>query len=111
MMLLVASVLASLLGGAHIALKYSAGAEGIARFALIGLALGLFVLVFGAYATALKHLDIGRLYPIYTGLSVALVYMAGVMLFKEPLTARSLAGCLLVVVGIYLLGGRHGPAG
>jgi multidrug transporter EmrE-like cation transporter len=43
------------------------------------------------------------LFPIYTGLTLVLVALVGVLLFGERLSAAQAAGIVLIVVGVFLL--------
>lgn len=51
-------------------------------------------------AVAVKKLDIGVIYAIWAGCGVALVTVAGVILFGETLTFTKLAFIFLILVGV-----------
>ena len=51
-------------------------------------------------AVAVKKLDIGVIYAIWAGAGVALVTLAGVMLFGEPLTLTKVFFISLILVGV-----------
>ena len=60
-------------------------------------------------ALCLKSLDVGTAYAIWAGTGTALVCIAGIFLFKEPMTAikaMSLALVILGVVGLHWAEGR-----
>lgn len=70
----------------------------------------LLSVVFLALAT--KKMEIGVAYATWAGAGVTLIAAAGVVYFKEPLTAMKAASIALVVLGIVGLqvagGGHHG---
>ena len=41
-------------------------------------------------------------YP-FTALTFALVYLAGALLFGEPVTIRAIAGVILILSGLFLI--------
>ena len=60
-------------------------------------------------ALCLKSLDVGTAYAIWAGAGTALISIAGVFLFTEPMTAikaMSLALVILGVVGLYWAEGK-----
>jgi multidrug transporter EmrE-like cation transporter len=75
------------------------------RAALTLGAIALYGVVFFYYAALLETLPLSKLYPVYTGLSVAMVFASGVVVFKEPWSLRSLVGLVLLVAGVALVGG------
>jgi multidrug transporter EmrE-like cation transporter len=101
--------LALLLTGAQVLFKIFATSRGarpgpeLQQLVPLFGALALYVIVFVLYAQALRKLELSLLYPTYTALSVLLTYFAGIVLFREQLTLRALAGCLLLVAAIYLI--------
>jgi small multidrug resistance pump len=72
----------------------------------IGIALALFGLTFFGYLIALRILPISSLYPIYTALSLALVFAAGIVFFNESISAAKAVGVVLIVLGVILVSGR-----
>ncbi|MBT9136615.1 MAG: Multidrug resistance protein EbrB [Firmicutes bacterium] len=66
-------------------------------------ALALYMIVFVAYAYALRSISISFLFPVYTGLSVVLVFLLGALLFGEKISVKSVAGCVLIVTGIVFM--------
>lgn len=55
----------------------------------------------------LKFLPLHVAYPVTVGLAILGVQVVGAaLLFHEPIAARQWAGTLLVVLGIFLIGGR-----
>ena len=60
-------------------------------------------------ALCLKSLDVGMAYAIWAGVGTALISIAGVFLFKEPMTvikAVSLAFVILGVAGLHWAAGK-----
>lgn len=104
--------------GALLAIGVAAAqaAGGVAPFA--GVASVAWALVAGAFeqlyflglARALEHGPLGPVYTISRGGAVVVVYPLSVALFAEPVTAASLAGSGLVVVGLVLSGLRTSGA-
>lgn len=108
--LLNAVFLAVLLTASHGIMKWIASNAhgGIARAALdhwlaLSVALGVYVFLFAYYLYALRVFQISVLYPVYTGLSVVLVFLLGVMYFGETITGVKILGCILVVLGVVLV--------
>lgn len=62
--------------------------------------LGMVIWVF-----ALSKSPLTVVYP-FTALTFVLVYLAGLLIFKEAFSIRSLAGVLLIVSGLYLVVSR-----
>lgn len=59
---------------------------------------------------ASKKMDIGVCYAIWAGCGVALISVAGMVYFKEPVTVLkigSLAAIVAGIVGLQLAGGGH----
>ncbi len=60
-------------------------------------------------ALSLKSLDVGTAYAIWAGAGTALISIAGVFLFKEPVTVIktiSVAFIILGVIGLHLAEGK-----
>lgn len=102
--------LAVLLTASHGIMKWisSNAHSGIPRAALdhwlaLGVALGIYVFLFAYYLYALRVFQLSVLYPVYTGLSVVLVFLLGVLYFGETITEAKIAGCILVVLGVVLV--------
>lgn len=71
--------------------------------AVIVVALFLYAGVFVWYLHALRSFDMAVLFPVYTGLTLVLVALAGVLLFGERLSGWQGAGIVLIVGGVFLL--------
>lgn len=66
--------------------------------------LAIYGLVFFYYILVLRSSPVSTLYPVYTGLSVLLVMLAGRTLFAEPLGSGQLLGAAFILLGIVLMG-------
>lgn len=71
----------------------------------IGLAIGLYVFIFFYYTYILRTVHINILYPIYTGLSIVLVFLMGAVFFKEPVSGFQIIGVFVILLGIGLVSG------
>jgi len=75
------------------------------------------VLIFVTYVAstafltlALKGIDLGYAYAIWSGLGTAMIMVIGVVIYHEPVTAIKLVSVFLIVagvVGLNLSGGGH----
>jgi small multidrug resistance pump len=54
-------------------------------------------------ALALRHLNVGVVYAIWSAVGTAAVSIAGVLLFGERVTWQAIAGMLLIVIGVVVL--------
>lgn len=113
--LLNALFLAILLSFSHGLLKWVSthGGEGhwqaIARhWWVLGGAMSVYVFIFFYYTYVLRQVSLNILYPVYTGLSIVLVFAMGVVMFKEPYSWQNVAGCILIIAGIFLVSGTRG---
>lgn len=75
-----------------------------AQWPLILLAIGLYGFVFFYYILVLRSSPVSTLYPVYTGLSVLMVLLAGRFLFQEVVTPYQVAGAGFILLGIVLMG-------
>ena len=73
--------------------------------------LGLYGLGTVLWIWCLSRLNLTVVYP-FTALTFVLVYLAGALALKEPVTTRALVGVALILAGLFLVtssGGRgHG---
>jgi small multidrug resistance pump len=58
---------------------------------------------FGLLSLALKRLDLGVAYAIWSGLGTAAVALIGIVALKEPLTAAKIVGIVLIIGGVVSL--------
>ena len=61
-------------------------------------------------ALCLKSFDVGMAYAIWAGTGTALVSIAGIFLFKEPMTAIKAVSLALVILGVVGLRWAEGKA-
>lgn len=104
-------LLSSLLASSNGLLKWSAQHVNDEPFSIlskhslgIGASLGIYGVVMLLYIYVLRSQDITKLYPAYTGLSILLVLLIGVIFFHEKLAKLQISGCLLIIAGVYLIG-------
>jgi small multidrug resistance pump len=88
-------------------MKYSEGftkiVPSIIMFVFYGLSLS-------ALTLALKNIEIGVAYAIWSGLGTALITMIGIFLFKESVTALKIISIVIIIIGVIglnLSGGIH----
>ncbi|MET4478410.1 multidrug efflux SMR transporter [Bradyrhizobium sp. F1.13.3] len=94
-------VIAGLLDvGWAISMKY---AEGYTRSGWSVVSLVLLVAFVVLLGRALKVLEVGVAYSVWTGIGAAGTFVMGVALFGEALSAMKLAGIALVLMGIVAL--------
>lgn len=65
---------------------------------------------FTMLSLALKKIDVGVAYAVWSGVGTALIATIGVLWFKEPLTAFKVGFLALIIVGVVGLnlgGGTH----
>ncbi|MEO6749325.1 MAG: hypothetical protein ABI294_07030 [Casimicrobiaceae bacterium] len=70
---------------------------------IVFVALALYGGVFIWYLHALTHFEMSQLFPLYTGLTLILVAVVGVVLFHERLAPVQVGGIVLIVGGLFLL--------
>ncbi|GEM_PF-386481 len=102
-----AILLASFLASSHGLLKWVSIQPGgnywmllLRQWPVVLLALAIYGFVFFYYIFVLRGSPVSILYPVYTGLSVALVTLVGVMFFEESLQPLQLMGAVMIVGGI-----------
>jgi quaternary ammonium compound-resistance protein SugE len=94
-------VIAGLLDvGWAIAMKYAEGYTRVGWTVASLVLLAAFVVLLGR---ALKVLEVGVAYSVWTGIGAAGTFVMGVVLFGEALSAMKLAGIALVLLGIVAL--------
>lgn len=87
-------------------LKASNGFKNL--FPSLGVIIG-YGIAFYALSLTLKTLPIGVAYAIWAGLGTALTALVGIMIYKEKVNGKKLAGITLIIGGVILLniGGAH----
>ena len=84
--------------------------EGFSKVVPSILMLVLYSLSLGALTLALKKIDVGVAYAVWSGVGTALIATIGVLWFREPATAFKVISLILIiagVVGLNLSGGTH----
>ena len=51
----------------------------------------------------IKRFDLSYIYPIITGITQILVVIAGIIIFKEKISAFGIGGFALIIIGVILL--------
>lgn len=109
-----ASLLALLLASSHALLKWvSMQAHDnylqllLTQWKGIVVSLGIYGFVFFYYIVVLRSSPVSTLYPVYTGMSVLLVLLAGRLLFAEPVSGLQVLGASFILVGIFLMGANQ----
>lgn len=84
--------------------------DGFSRLGYAAATIVLYLLSVIFLSLAMKKLDLGIAYAIWAGSGVALIAIAGVILFKEPFSLAKALSIGLIVTGIVglQLGGAHG---
>ncbi|MCX4219531.1 MULTISPECIES: multidrug transporter [unclassified Pseudomonas] len=67
------------------------------------LGLGLYGAAFLLYAAALARLPLNIAHPVLTAGAVATVAVSSVVIFREPFHTTTIAGIVLVIVGVFLI--------
>lgn len=62
-----------------------------------------YAVAFALLAQALKRIEVGVAYAIWSGLGTALITLVGIVLLGESATAVKLGGIALIVAGVVLL--------
>lgn len=55
---------------------------------------------FSIMAFALKRIDVGVAYAIWSGVGTALISAIGIIYFREPATTLKLASIVLIIIGV-----------
>ncbi|MGG1660768.1 DMT family transporter [Brevibacillus sp. NRS-1366] len=71
-----------------------------------------YVLCFSSLSMALKEMEVGTAYAIWSGLGTAIVAVIGVIVFKDAFTVKKVIAVSLIIAGCVLLnlgdGAAHG---
>ncbi|HOB75365.1 MAG TPA: multidrug efflux SMR transporter [Phycisphaerae bacterium] len=93
--------------GWAVAMKLS---DGFTRVGPAAVTIVLYLLSVVFLALAAKRMELSIAYAIWAGSGAALIALAGILYFKEPITAAKAASLLLIIagiVGLQLSGGGH----
>ncbi|USG64961.1 multidrug efflux SMR transporter [Brevibacillus ruminantium] len=63
----------------------------------------LYIISFSSLSLALKQLEVGTAYAIWSGLGTAAIAVIGVYLFKESFSAQKVIAILLIIAGCVML--------
>ncbi len=74
--------------------------EGFAKLLPSVLIFVFYAASFALLTVALKKIDVGVAYAIWSGLGTALIAGIGIAFFKEPLTALKMVSLLLIIAGV-----------
>ncbi len=74
--------------------------DGLTRPAPAIAMFGFYGLSFAALTMALKKIDLGVAYAIWSGVGTALIALIGVAFFREPLTALKVLSIALIIFGV-----------
>ncbi len=86
--------------------------EGLTRPVPTALMISCYFACFALLSLALKQLEVGVAYAIWSGVGTALIAIAGVVLFQEHLNPVKIFSLLLIiagVIGLNLGGAKHTP--
>src|SRR5688572_20747749 len=87
--------------------------QGFSRPLATASTLVMYILSLVFLMLAVRKLEIGATYAIWAGLGAAIIAVAGVVHFREPVTPLKAVSLVLViagVVGLNLSGAGHSPA-
>ncbi len=68
----------------------------------------LYAISFVFMALALKKIEVGIAYAIWSGLGTAMIAMIGIAWFRESISLPKLAGIILIIAGVVLLNLKGG---
>jgi len=97
-----ALVLLRMGGGLDVSFLNSSFNISMSIYVIVGLL--LYVLSFVVYLFIVPRLTFTRTFPILNGTIYTLVVMSGVIVFREKITIQHVAGILVVLLGVLILG-------
>ncbi|KZE44586.1 hypothetical protein AV540_23410 [Brevibacillus parabrevis] len=62
-----------------------------------------YVLCFSSLSLALKEMEVGTAYAIWSGLGTAIIALIGVIIFKDAFTVKKMVAVGLIIAGCVLL--------
>jgi small multidrug resistance pump len=68
-----------------------------------GLMFVFYFACFAAFTMALKRIEVGTAYAIWSGVGTALIAAIGCLYFKESVTTLKIVGLLLIISGVVAL--------
>ena len=93
--------------GGTLSLKLS---DGLMKRGPVVLMILLYGLSFFAFSHALKHMEVGTAYAIFSALGTALMASVGILWFNEPATVLKIISLVMIVVGVVGLNVNFGLA-
>ena len=83
--------------GGTLSLKFS---DGLVKRGPVLLMVLLYGLSFFAFSHALKHMEVGTAYAIFSALGTALMASVGILWFNEPATVLRIISLFLIILGV-----------
>src|SRR3954467_8387713 len=83
--------------GGTLSLKLS---DGLIKRGPVLLMILLYGLSFFAFSHALKHMEVGTAYAIFSALGTALMASVGILWFNEPATVVRVVSLVLIMLGV-----------
>ena len=93
--------------GGTLSLKLS---DGLIKRGPVLLMILLYGLSFFAFSHALKHMEVGTAYAIFSALGTALMASVGILWFNEPATVLKIVSLVMIIVGVVGLNVNFGLA-
>ncbi|MDT3415702.1 small multidrug resistance pump [Brevibacillus aydinogluensis] len=87
--------------------------NGLSRPVFTVLMFVFYVISFSSLSMALKQLEVGTAYAIWSGVGAAAIAVIGFLFFKDVLTAQKIIAIALIIVGCVMLnlsGAAHGES-
>lgn len=77
--------------------------EGFARIVPTLLMIVFYGISYYFFNLSLKKIELGTAYAVWSGLGTALLVIAGIVFYKETISATRIIAILLIVIGVLLL--------
>ncbi|MEK3745788.1 multidrug efflux SMR transporter [Brevibacillus sp. FSL K6-0770] len=77
--------------------------EGLSKPVPTVLMFVFYVLCFSSLSLALKEMEVGTAYAIWSGLGTAIIALIGVIIFKDAFTVKKMVAVGLIIAGCVLL--------
>ena len=77
--------------------------EGLTRTIPVILMFIMYIASIAALSLALKKIEVGIAYAIWSGTGTALITIIGIALFRESITSMKITGILIVIAGVTIL--------
>jgi small multidrug resistance pump len=78
-------------------MKLSAGFSRLVPSVLLFI---FYIASFAALTLALKRLDVGLVYAVWSGIGTALIAVIGILYFREAVNALKIISLLLIIAGV-----------